>query len=169
MSSSWNRQNYQNEDPEQHPAVRVLRRDLDDAVVEVTSFRGEVTAVISPDRCVEALALLRDEPDLSFDFLSDMTAVHWVEREDAPFDVVYHIFSIKNRMRFRVKTRVKEGEEVHSAWGVWKTADWLEREVFDMFGLRFAGHPDPRRILNPDDFEGHPLRKEFPVGGQVKW
>lgn len=169
MTTSWNRQNYQNEDFEQHPAVKALRRDLADTIVEVGSFRGEVTVVVAPDRCVEVLTLLRDDPDLVFDFLSDLTAVHWADREDAPFDVVYHLYSIENKMRFRIKTRVKDGVEVDTAYGVWRAADWLEREVYDMFGIRFAGHPDQRRILNPDGFEGHPLRKEFPLGGQVRW
>lgn len=169
MSSSWNRQNFQNEDPEQHPAVKALRRDLADAIVEVGSFRGEVTVVVAPERCIETLTLLRDDPDLIFNFLSDLTAVHWTDREDAPFEVVYNIFSIEKKVRFRVKTRVKDGVDVDTAYGVWRAADYLEREVYDMFGIRFAGHPDPRRILNPDDFEGHPLRKEFPVGGKVKW
>ncbi len=169
MTTGWDRQNYQSEDLEQHPAVKALRKDHADAIVEVGSFRGEVTVVVAPDRCVEVLTLLRDDPDLVFDFLSDLTAVHWIDREDAPFDVVYQLYSIENKMRFRIKTRVKDGVEVDTAYGVWRTADWLEREVYDMFGIRFAGHPDQRRILNPDDFEGHPLRKEFPLGGQVRW
>jgi NADH-quinone oxidoreductase subunit C len=169
MTIDWNRQNFSGEDHDKHPAVQALASSFHKDLLEVGSFRGEVSVVVSPERCREILKYLRDEPTLKFEYLSDLTAVHWPKRSDLPFDVVYHLYSISNRMRLRVKTRVSDDSEVDSAVPVWTAADWLEREVYDMFGIRFAGHPDPRRILNPEGFVGHPLRKDFPLGGRVKW
>ncbi|NOY87035.1 MAG: NADH-quinone oxidoreductase subunit C [Deltaproteobacteria bacterium] len=169
MTVNWNRQNFAAEDPEEHPAVLALRKAFSGAVREVESFRGEVWVIIAPEKCRDALRFLKTDPELAFDFLSDVTAVHWPARKEAPFDVVYQIFSIANKMRFRLKIRVSEGQKVDSVCGLWRGADWLEREVFDLFGIPFADHPDLRRILMPSDFEGYPLRKEFPVGGREKW
>jgi len=169
LTVNWNRQNFSGEDPEQHPAVAALRKNPATPVKEVAIFRGEVTAVISPEHSIEALTLLRDDPALAFDLLADVTAVHWPERKGAEFDVVYQLYSHGTRMRIRVKVPLADGQEVRSAVPLWATADWLEREVYDMFGIPFAGHPDQRRIVNPPNFEGHPLRKEFPVQGRVRW
>ncbi|UCF31060.1 MAG: NADH-quinone oxidoreductase subunit C [bacterium] len=169
MTIDWNRQNFPGDDRESHPAVQALRDRFGNDVLEVGTFRGEVWVVVAPERCREVLLFLRDEPSLSFNFLSDLTAVHWPRRADAPLEVVYQLYSIAGRMRFRVKTRIPDDSEVDSAVPVWASAEWLEREVYDMFGIRFAGHPDLRRILNPEGFVGYPLRKEFPVGGRVKW
>jgi len=169
LTVNWNRQNFSGEDPEQHPAVVALRKNAGTPLVGVGIFRGEVTAVLSPEHSIEALTLLRDDPGLVFDMLADVTAVHWPQREGAEFDVIYHLYSLSNKMRFRVKVPLAEGQEIRSVVGVWTTAGWLEREVFDMFGIHFAGHPDQRRILNPEGFDGHPLRKEFPVQGRVRW
>ena len=169
MTVNWNRQNFSGEDPEQHPAVIALRKKPEIPLIETGIHRGEVRAVVSPEHSIEALTFLRDDPGLAFDMLIDVTAVHWPQRKGAEFDVVYHLYSLGNRMRFRVKVPLAEGREVPSSVGVWPAADWLEREVFDMFGIRFAGHPDQRRILNPEGFDGNPLRKEFPVKGRVRW
>jgi len=169
LTADWNRQNFSGSDPESHPAVAALRRELPSAVLEVGTSCGEVWAVVAPSDSIAVLTLLRDNPALLFNFLSDLTAVHWPKREGAEFDVVLQLYSISLRHRFRIKVRLAEGESTPTASGVWKTADWLEREVYDMFGIRFEDHPDPRRILNPDSFEGHPLRKEFPLQGRVRW
>lgn len=169
MTVNWNRQNFGDENPEKHPAVVALRRDFGDAVREAAGSNGEVWAVISADRAMEALGMLRSDPELAFDFLSDLTAVHWPRRKGSEFELVYQLYSIRNRSRFRVKVPLSDGQEAVSACGLWQGADWLEREVYDMFGIRFAGHPDQRRILNPDGFDGHPLRKEFPRQGRVRW
>lgn len=169
MTVNWNRQNFSGEDPEQHPAVIALRKNEGTPLVGVGIFRGEVTVVLSPEHSIEALTLLRDDPGLGFDMLADVTAVHWPERAGAEFDIVYHLYSLASKMRFRVKVPLAEGQEIRSVVKVWTTAGWLEREVFDMFGIHFAGHPDQRRILNPEGFDGHPLRKEFPVQGRVRW
>lgn len=169
MTVDWNRQNYSGEDPEKHPAVSAIRSSFPGAVLDVTVSRGEVSVVVKPDKCIEVLDFLKQTDTLAFDFLSDLTAVHWPDRPDAPFEVVYQLYSIANRMRLRIKTPLAEGQELPTACTVWRASDWLEREVFDMFGIVFEGHPDHRRILNPDGFDGHPLRKDFPVGGRVKW
>lgn len=169
MTIDWNRQNFGAEDPEQHPAIQVLRRSHGSALVGVGSSSGEVWVVVAPDHAVEVLTVLRDEPGLAFDYLSDVTAVHWPGRDEAEFDLVYQLYSIDNRTRFRVKVPLGQDQEPMSVVNLWPAAEWLEREVYDMFGIRFAGHPDQRRILNPEGFEGHPLRKEFPLQGRVRW
>lgn len=169
MTVNWNRQNYKGEDPEKHPAVTALRGEFASAVQEVGSSCGEVWVVVLPSDAIGVLTFFRDDPGLHFDFLSDLTAVHWPKRQGAEFDIVYQLYSISHHQRFRVKVKLAEDESTPTATGIWKTADWLEREVYDMFGIRFEGHPDPRRILNPDGFEGYPLRKEFPLLGRVRW
>lgn len=169
MTIDWNRQNFSGEDPEQHPAVLALKGGFESALIEIGSSSGEVWAVVKPEQAAEVLTMLRDEAGLAFDYLSDVTAVHWPGRTNAEFDVVYQLYSMGNKMRFRVKVPLGQDQEARSVVNIWATAEWLEREVYDMFGIRFAGHPDQRRILNPEGFEGHPLRKEFPVKGRVRW
>ena len=169
MTADWNRQNFSGSDPESHPVVVALRKELPSAILEVGTSCGEVWAVVAPSESIAVLTFLRDAPEFLFDFLSDLTAVHWPKREGAEFEIIYQLYSISRPNRFRIKVRVAEGESTPTATGVWKTADWLEREAYDMFGIRFEDHPDPRRILNPDGFEGHPLRKEFPLQGRVRW
>jgi NADH-quinone oxidoreductase subunit C len=102
--------------------------------------------------------------DRLIDFCSDVTAVDWPDRQ-ARFDVVYVLYSVPHRHRVRVKVHVDDGAEVPTCAGIWPAANWLEREVYDMFGIRFAGHPDLRRILMPDDWQGHPQRKDYPLEG----
>jgi NADH/F420H2 dehydrogenase subunit C len=169
LTIDWNRQNFSGEDPEQHPAVEALKSSHGSALIEIGSSNGEVWAVVAPEHAIEVLTMLRDETGLAFEYLSDVTAVHWPGRDKSEFDVVYQLYSIKNRLRFRVKVPLNQDQEAASVVNIWSTADWLEREVYDMFGIRFTGHPDQRRILNPEGFEGHPLRKEFPVKGRVQW
>lgn len=140
-------------------------------VVEVREFRGEWTAVCRKDRITEVLAFLRDEPDLAYNRLSDVTAVDYSEymgqKPDARFNVVYHLYSHPHNRRFRLRAQVDEADcSIASACSVWKGAEWPEREVFDMFGIRFEGHPDLRRILMPVNFRYHPLRKDYPLHGR---
>ncbi len=122
---------------------------------------GDEWIVVDRERAPEMLRALRDEPEFEFNFLSDITAVDWDTRTPR-FDVVYNLNSLTKNHRLRVKVGV-DGKDawVHSAYEIWKAADWLEREVFDMFGIVFNGHPDLRRILLYDSFEGHPLRKDY--------
>ncbi len=149
-------------------AVARLRERFPEAVAEVVEFRGETTVVVPPARLVPSCLFLRDDPNLRFDFLADLTAVDWPERRPR-FDVVYQLTSLPRRDRLRLKVRVDATEAVPSVTGVWSTADWHEREVFDLFGVRFDGHPNLRRILMPDEWEGHPLRKDFPVEDAPRW
>jgi NADH-quinone oxidoreductase subunit C len=145
-----------------------LRERFGDRVVEGHAHHGDYTAVLARDALVDALRFCRDEPDLRFDLLVDITAVDYVRfpgREDGPrFEVVYHLYSVVHNHRVRLKVQVEEDDAVvPTAIGLWPIANWLEREVWDMFGIRFAGHPDLRRLLLYEEFVGHPLRKDYPV------
>ncbi|HMD05686.1 MAG TPA: NADH-quinone oxidoreductase subunit C, partial [Candidatus Binatus sp.] len=123
--------------------------------------RGEETITVGREHAYDLFRALRDEPGFEFNFLSDLSAVDWLERKPR-FDVVYHLNSLTLSHRLRVKIGVDGADPwVHSVVGIWGAADWLERECFDMFGIDFKGHPDLRRILMYDSFEGHPLRKDY--------
>ena len=107
---------------------------------------------------------LRDTPGIAFDFCSDVTASDWPTRPQR-FDVIYCLFSTRHRKRVRLKVRAAEAEPVPSVSGIWPAANWLEREVYDLFGVNFTGHPNRKRILMPDDWQGHPQRKDYPLEG----
>jgi NADH-quinone oxidoreductase subunit C len=127
--------------------------------------RGEVTLVADRAEVKEVLRRLKDDPDLRFDALSDVSATDWPGR-DPRFWVAYHLFSMGHRHRLRVKVGLAEEDPViATVTDLFPTANWLEREVYDFFGIRFEGHPGLRRILMPDDWEGHPLRKDYALGG----
>ena len=132
---------------------------------EVLEARGEVTVTVEPDELLEALAFLRDQDDLSFRFLSDLTATDWPGRQPR-FWLAYHLQSIDHHHRVRVKVGL-EGDEPRAptVTGQYPTANWHEREVFDFFGVVFEGHPDLRRIEMPEGWVGHPLRKDHPLAG----
>ena len=145
-----------------------LRVRFGDAVVETHAHRGDHTAVVDRAALPDVLRFCRDEPGLAFDVLMDLTAVddlRFPGREDGPrFEVVYHLYSLAENHRLRLKVRVDEDDAVvPTASDVWAIANWLEREVWDMFGVRFDGHPDLRRLLMYEEFSGHPLRKDYPV------
>jgi NADH-quinone oxidoreductase subunit C len=145
-----------------------LRDRFGSAIVETHEFRGDTTAVVDRASLVDALRFCRDEPALDCDMLIDLTAADYLKypgREDGPrFEVVYQLFSIVHNHRVRLKVRVDEDDAVvPTAVGLWPIANWLEREVWDMFGVRFEGHPDPRRLLMYEEFVGHPLRKDYPI------
>jgi NADH-quinone oxidoreductase subunit C len=124
---------------------------------------GDVTITIPREDAVDVFAALRDRAPFRFNFLIDVTAVDYLGCEPR-FEVVYHLYSLAQNHRLRVKIGVPESEPwVHSLVPLWKAANWLEREAWDMFGIRFLGHPDPRRILLYEEFVGHPLRKDYPV------
>jgi NADH-quinone oxidoreductase subunit C len=126
--------------------------------------RGELTLEIAPARIVSVCGFLKH--DRGFARLSTVTAVDRYPSEPR-FEVVYHLHSIEHNERVRLKCRLSgENPEIESVTSVWRSADWYEREVFDLFGIRFAGHPDLRRIMLPDDWEGHPLRKDYPITGR---
>jgi len=139
-----------------------------EAVLERHDFRGDHTAVTARGTILDALAFCRDDPALAFDMLVDVTAVDCLVlpgREDGPrFEIVYHLYSTEHNHRLRLKVRVEEEDaRVPTATGLWPIANWLEREVWDMFGVRFEGHPDLRRLLLYEEFIGHPLRKDYPI------
>ena len=146
-----------------HPLVKKLSDALAGAVVEASEFVGQLSIRIAPPRIVEVCRFLRDDVAMPFNYLSDLTCVHMPERFAAPFEVVYNLYSIQANERVRLKVATTETEGVESVTGVWPTANWMEREVFDLFGVAFRNHPDLRRILLPPDWEGHPLRKDYPL------
>ncbi len=147
------------------PFVAVLQQQLPGAVLQVSYWVGDWTLIVAAERVVEVGRHLRDTEGAQFDYCSDVTAVDWPAREGPRFDLVYCLYSTSLRHRVRVKARVGDGEAVPSAAGLWAAANWLEREVWDMFGIRFAGHPNLRRILMPEDWQGHPQRKDYPLEG----
>lgn len=137
-------------------------------VLATHAHRGDHTAILARDAIVDALAFCRDDAQLRFEVLMDVTAVDYLRfpgREDGPrFDVVYHLYSITHNHRIRLKVPLEQDDAVvPTATGLWPIANWLEREVWDMFGIRFAGHPDLRRLLLYEEFVGHPLRKDYPM------
>jgi NADH-quinone oxidoreductase subunit C len=145
-----------------------LQQRLGTSIVETHDQHGDHTAVVLREALIETLRHCRDADALAFDMLTDLTAVDYLKfpgREDGPrFEVVYHLYSIRHNHRLRVKVRVEEDDAtVPTAVSLWPIANWLEREVWDMFGVRFEGHPDLRRLLLYEEFVGHPLRKDYPI------
>jgi len=145
--------------------VRKLRAWDAQAVSEVIESRGETTVVIGREHIRRVAEFLATEPSLGFTFLSDITSVDRFPLEPR-FEVIYHLLSLDRRERLRLKVHLPGNEPViASVTPVWPTANWHERESFDLMGIRFEGHPDLRRILMPDEWEGNPLRKDYPVEG----
>ena len=142
-----------------------LQQRFPDAIVERSVARGQATALVRRESIVEVSTFCRDDPALRFDHLADIAAVDWPERA-ARFDVVYHLYSIPANHRLRLKLHTPDGQPVDTVTGVWPAANWLEREVYDLMGVSFANHPDPRRIMMWDDYPYFPLRKEFPTEGE---
>lgn len=145
--------------------ITALQAGLPGAVEHVSYWVGDWAVVVAPERVAEVAVFLKEAPEGKFDYLSDLTAADWPAREGRRFDVIYCLYSTSLKHRLRVKARVADGQAVPTVTGVWTAANWLEREVFDMFGLSFPGHPDLRRILMPDDWQGHPQRKDYPLEG----
>ena len=148
-------------DASAHPLVKKLKSQFDEAIGEALEFIGQLSITVDGVRIVEICDFLKRDEQTSFNYLSDLTCVHYPDRRDAPFEIVYNLFSISSNERVRLKVRT--GEAVESVTNVWPAANWLEREVFDLFGIRFSNHPDLRRLLLPPDWEGYPLRKDFPL------
>lgn len=147
------------------PVVRKLREWDAQAIAQVTQFRGEVTLVVSREQLRRVAEYLASEPSLQFSFLSDITTVDRFPIEPR-FEVNYHLVSLDRHERLRLKVCLPGTDAVvPTLTSVWPTANWHERENFDLFGIRFDGHPDLCRILLPDEWEGHPLRKDYPVEG----
>lgn len=142
-----------------------IKQQFPQSVLDVATFRGEVTMEVRPEDILEVGRFLRDDPDLAFDFLTDLCGVDYYPREPR-FQVVYHLCSLQTKLRLRLKVSLPgDSPRVSSVFPVWKAADWLEREAFDMYGITFQGHPDLRRILLTPEWQGHPLRKDYPLRG----
>lgn len=137
-----------------------------EAILGTNIFRNELTLTVKKDSVAEVARFLKEQEELDFDFLSDLCGVDRVETDDV-FEVVYHLYSLSKNHRVRLKAPVPADTPcLPTVTGVWKTANWHERETYDMFGITFDGHPDLRKILTPDDFEGYPLRKDYPLDGR---
>jgi NADH-quinone oxidoreductase subunit C len=146
--------------PWEAPMISKLKGQYGSGIREANTYLGQNYMVVEPSIVPEVLQILRDREQ--FDYCVDITAVHYPEREKQ-FDIVWILYSFPRNERIRVKIMIADGEIVPSAVSIWATANWLEREVFDMFGIRFDGHPDLKRILLPDGWKGHPLRKDYGI------
>ena len=151
-------------DPETNLAVQRVRAQFPQAVEGTSAHRDQVALRVYKEYIVDVCRFLRDDPELSFELCLDVTAVDYPMRPRR-FDVVYHLYSLSKGHLLRVKAAVGEAEEIESVTPIWKTANWTERETYDMYGVRFANHPDLRRILLTDNFEGYPFRKDYPLAG----
>jgi NADH-quinone oxidoreductase subunit C len=145
--------------------VASLQSAIAGSVTHVSYWVGDWTIVVPATQILNIARHLRDAPDAAFDLCSDVTATDWPPRGTGRFDVVYSLYSTRHRHRIRVKTIVGEHQPLPSVTSVWPAANWLEREIYDMFGVNFAGHPDRRRILMPEDWQGFPQRKDYPLEG----
>jgi NADH-quinone oxidoreductase subunit C len=145
-------------DPWESPLIEKLRQAYGSGLQEASTYMQQNYMVVDKSIAIDVLRDLRDQEQ--FDYCVDVTAVHYPKR-DEQFEVIWILYSFARNQRIRVKTQIKEDEPVPSAVSLWPTANWLEREVFDMFGIHFTGHPDLRRILMPDGWKGHPLRKDY--------
>jgi NADH-quinone oxidoreductase subunit C len=146
-----------------HALVKRLKAKLNGAVIEASEFLGQLSVRIERSRIVEACDLLKRDDATPFNYLSDVTCVHFPDRREAPFEVVYNLYSITANERVRLKAATTAEAGVESVTSVWPAANWMEREVYDLFGVIFGNHPDLRRLLLPPDWEGHPLRKDYPL------
>ncbi|HLA09033.1 MAG TPA: NADH-quinone oxidoreductase subunit C [Pyrinomonadaceae bacterium] len=143
-----------------HALVQKLRNAFGEAVGEAIEFLGQLSVTVARSNIVQVCGFLRDDSETQFNYLSDLTCVHYPTRVEAPFDIVYNLYSINKNERVRLKVLTTDIEGVESVTSVWPAANWLEREVYDLFGITFHNHPDLRRILLPPDWSGHPLRKD---------
>ena len=145
-------------------AVERLKEKFPNSILEVTTFRGEVTVGVSKGEIFEICKFLHSDPDLQFHLLTDLCGLDFFPQTPR-FGIAYLLCSVKNAQRLRLKTRVGEEESIASVESIWKVANWYEREAYDLFGIRFENHPDLRRILLWDGYDGYPLRKDYPAEG----
>ncbi len=146
-----------------------IKEKFPEDVLDIKEFREQVSVTIKKERIVEICRYIHDDPELSLDYLRDVCGVDYMEKKEKRFEVVYHLYSMRHRHMIRLKAEVGEGDaSIDSVTPVWVGANWHEREAFDMYGIIFNGHPDLRRVLLPEDWEGYPLRKDYPVKGPEK-
>jgi NADH-quinone oxidoreductase subunit C len=147
----------------------ILSRQFGDQILAWEFPYGMLSFTIQPEFNLKALTLLYDDPDLGFQFLTDLTGVHYPEREGQELAVVYHLHNLVKNVRIRMKIYVPVAKpDVYTATGLFSGANWMERETYDFFGINFIGHPDLRRVLNVDEMDYFPLRKEFPLEDQTR-
>jgi len=154
---------------EGNQVVAKLRATFPDSIIEVKEFRGDITVTIKKEDLLAIMQFLRDDEELRFNYLVSISGVDYLKMEgvEMRFALIYHLCSFKNSRRLAIKTFVPEDSlEIDSVYPLWKTADWQEREIYDLFGISFKGHPALKRIFLPQDFEGHPLRKDYPLEGR---
>ena len=143
-----------------------LKERFPEEVLDVKEFRGQVSVTVRKNRILEICRFLHDAPDLYLDYLIDLCGVDYLGKKENRFEVVYHLYSIRHRHALRLKAEVPENDaRIDSVMPVWIGVNWHERECYDLFGIVFVGHPDLRRVLLPEDWEGYPLRKDYPLKG----
>ncbi len=150
-----------------HPIAEKIQGHFGEAVTKVVEWRGDLAITVKRERLHEVARYIHDDPQIDCDYIVHVSSVDWPDDPER-FEVVYEVYSIRMRHRLRFKARVPESDcVVDSLTDIWKGADFMEREVYDMMGIRFRNHPDLRRILMPDEYEeGYPLRKDFPLQGK---
>ncbi len=151
----------------------LIKERFPNEVKDITEFRGQVSVIVKKDRIKEIMRYLHSTPELHFDYLQDLCGVDYLGKKDIRFEVVYHLYSLSHKHMIRIRAEVPEEDcSIDSVTDIWAGANWHERECYDLFGIVFNGHPDLRRILLPEDWEGHPLRKDYPLKadlGDKEW
>ena len=148
---------------EENTTIKKLQEHFADDILSTHDQHGDHTAVLKPDRFLEIARFLKEDSDLQYNFLTDLTAVDYMGKEPR-FEMVYHFYSLPKNQRIRIKVPLPEDKlEIESLTPLWKTANWLERECSEFFGIKFLNHPDMRHLLLYDEFEGYPLRKDYPL------
>ncbi|OLE54280.1 MAG: hypothetical protein AUG51_08995 [Acidobacteria bacterium 13_1_20CM_3_53_8] len=150
-------------DASDNKLVKKLRSKFNETIAEAQEFLGQLSIRVDRARILEVCDFLKHDKQTPFNYLSDLTCVNYPDNREAPFEVVYNLYSIPANERVRLKVWTDETNGVESVTGVWPAANWMEREVFDLFGVPFSNHPDLRRLLLPPDWDGHPLRKDYPL------
>jgi NADH-quinone oxidoreductase subunit C len=145
------------------PLIDRIRERFSGSVTEAVATLGQQIVRVKRDSLIDLCRYLRDDQEALFDMCADLTAVHWPDRKGEEFEIVIQLYSVPKNRRLRIKTSIADGESCPTMTPIWSGANWMEREVYDMFGVKFEGHPDLRRILLPEDWPGHPLRKEYPI------
>ncbi|KWT92058.1 NADH-quinone oxidoreductase subunit C [Candidatus Magnetominusculus xianensis] len=145
--------------------AETLKGEFADDVIAVKEFRAQTGVTLKKDNILQIARRLHDAPEFKFDLLKDLCGVDYKKIKNPRFEVVYNLYSITHRHSLRLNVQVSDKESIQSVVSVWKTADWHERECFDMYGIVFDGHPDLRRILMPEDWDGYPMRKDYPTAG----
>lgn len=144
--------------------VKVIKEKYGVSILDSFVFRDEATHIIKKDSLIEICRFLKNNSELQFNFLTDIVAVDYFPIKPR-FEIIYHLYSIPQKHRLRLKVKAEDGETIPSVTSIWKTADWAEREAYDMFGIRFEGHPNLKRIYMPEGWDGFPLRKDYPLKG----